>query len=373
MTPQDTFCPNYECPARGQIGEGNIGVHSQQAARYICHVCDKTFSARQGTLLYRLRTPPATVLLVIALLSYGCPLQAIVQAFGFDERTVKNWWQRAGLHSEQVHEQLIGQAQLDLQHVQADEIKVKQQGGSIWMAMALMVSTRLWSGGTLGIRRDRALIERLVAQIRAVALCRPLLLAVDGLPSYGGAFQRAFRSTLPRHGRVGRCRLRPWDAIAIVQVIKPRDWQTATISRRIVQGTHQLVERLIQHSQGQGGINTAFIERLNATFRQRLPWLARRTRGLAQQERTLHAGMFIVGCLYNFCDPHTSLRQRLWLTAHRYRWVARTPAMATGLTDHRWSLHELFTYTIPPPRWTPPPQRGRRSKHLLQLITRWCP
>jgi hypothetical protein len=28
MNPQDTFCPNIDCPARGQTGKGNIGVHS---------------------------------------------------------------------------------------------------------------------------------------------------------------------------------------------------------------------------------------------------------------------------------------------------------------------------------------------------------
>ena len=49
-------------------------------------------------------------------------------------------------------------------------------------------------------------------------------------------------------------------------------------------------------------INTAYIERLNATFRQRLAWLTRRTRNLAQQTETLLAGMFVLGCFYNFCD-----------------------------------------------------------------------
>jgi hypothetical protein len=66
------------------------------------------------------------VLLVIALLAYGCPIQAIVHAYGFDERTVRDWWQRAGNHCQEVHEHKVEQAQLDLQQVQADEIKVKK-------------------------------------------------------------------------------------------------------------------------------------------------------------------------------------------------------------------------------------------------------
>ena len=53
----------------------------------------------------------------------------------------------------------------------------------------------LWLGGVISARRDKALIQALVDKVRAIALCRPLLVAVDGLPSYVKAFQRAFRST----------------------------------------------------------------------------------------------------------------------------------------------------------------------------------
>jgi hypothetical protein len=158
-----------------------------------------------------------------------------------------------------------------------------------------MVSTRLWLGGVISAHRDQGLIQALADQIRVIALCRPLLLAVDGLPSYVKTFQRAFRSKVPRLGQAGRCQLRAWSDIAIVQVVKQRAAGSLTTQRRIVQGGADLVERLIQASQGQGGINTAFIERLNATFRQRLAPLAQRTRALVQQPETLQAGMYILG------------------------------------------------------------------------------
>src|SRR5262245_4510563 len=88
MDPATIFCPNLACPARGQVGQGNIGVHSRQCQRFICTQCRKTFAATKGTAFYRLRTPVETVTLVLTLLAHGCPLQAIVVAFGFDERTV---------------------------------------------------------------------------------------------------------------------------------------------------------------------------------------------------------------------------------------------------------------------------------------------
>ena len=66
------------------------------------------------------------------------PVQAIVRAFELDERTVKSWHERAGEPSEAVHEHLIEESELDLQQVQADEIKAKLQGRSVWMAMAIV-------------------------------------------------------------------------------------------------------------------------------------------------------------------------------------------------------------------------------------------
>ena len=138
MNPKDIFCPNIDCPARGQIGKGNIGVHSQEDERYICHVCQETFTTTKGTIFYRLRTDAKIVMQVIVLLANGCPIQAIVQAFGFDERTVQTWWARTGKHCQKVHEHKVEQAKLDLRQVQADEIKVKTFLGTVWMALAIM-------------------------------------------------------------------------------------------------------------------------------------------------------------------------------------------------------------------------------------------
>ena len=136
------------------------------------------------------------------------------------------------------------------------------------------------------------LIAKLAAKVRGMALCRPLLLAVDGLVSYVSAFRAAFRSPLPRHGQPGRPQLVAWSDIAIVQVVKHRTAAGLDIVRRIVQGSAPAVTQLLTRSQGGGVINTAYIERLNATFRQRLACLARRTRSLAQQQATLTAGMY---------------------------------------------------------------------------------
>ena len=132
MDPQQIFCHNSDCPASGKVGCGNIGVHSRKQQRYICHECKTTFTQSKGTPFYRLRYSCDVVTQVITLLAYGCPLQAIVAAFGIDERTVASWQQRAGEHCQQVHQHLVQQPR-DLGQVQADEIRVKYQGGIGWL------------------------------------------------------------------------------------------------------------------------------------------------------------------------------------------------------------------------------------------------
>lgn len=372
MNSASLFCPNLACPARGAVGKGNIGVHSQKQNRYICHVCQQTFHANRGTLFYRLRTDPKTVLLVIALLVYGCPLQAIVQAFGFDERTVRTWWQRAGQHCHAFHEHLVEDHQLDLGQVQADELKVKTQQGPMWMAMALMVSTRLWLGGAVSAYRDRALLQHMARQVRTLALCRPLLLAVDGLNIYLTVLRDAFRTGIPRRpGQIGRMTLVRWPNIALVQVIKSKPAGAWEIRRVIAQGEKPLIDRLLETTQGGGMINTAYIERLNATFRQRLACLFRQTRHLARHRQTLQGSMYVLGCVYNFCDFHQSLRVRLSVGRHGFRWIQRTPALAAGLADHRWTLSELFAQKTPPRPWLRKQGRGAMSNHLKRRMQRY--
>ena len=361
MDPATTFCPHLVCPARGHTGQGNIRIHSCKDQRFLCTECHKTFSATTGTALYRLRTSAETVSLVVTLMAHGCPWQAIVVAFGYDERTVACWLARAGVQGQAVQENLVEHPR-DLGQVQADEIRVKKQGGIVWMALAMMVRTRLWLAGEVSERRDMALIRRLMARVRRCALSRPLLFCTDGLCSYVRAIRKTFRDPV-RGGAQGRPRLRPWRNICIAQVVKRYEQRRVVdVERRIIDGTPARVETLRRRSHGDGVINTAYIERLNATFRERLASLTRRGRALARCTVTLQHGMYLIGTVYNFCTPHASLRAA----------GATTPAMAAGITDHCWSVRELLSYHVPPPRWTPPKQRGRPSPALKRLMARWC-
>lgn len=334
MNLQDVFCPNPTCRDKDQRGKGNIVVHGRKRPRCKCTSCGHTFAYRYGTMFYGLRYPEETVLLVVTLVAYGCPLAAIVAAFKLDERTVAAWLQRAGDHAEVFHHQQI--TALDLQQVQVDEIRLKVQRMIVWVAMAITVGSRLWLGAVCRRKRDKRLAQQIITCVYNWAQQLPLVISFDGWSAYPKACRKLFREA-HYTGKPGAPRLIPWSQLTLVQVVKRTRGAGGRITRWVLQGSCTMFQRLIERTQGSGTINTAYIERLFATFRGRLAVCTRRSRHPARLIDTVHQRIYLVGCLYNFCDRHRSLDNR-------------TPAMAAGLTDHQWTVHE-FLWRRPEPFW----------------------
>ncbi len=367
MDPRRRFCHNERCWAYGRAGEGHIVIHSKKECRYRCKRCGQTFSATKGTALYRAHKPHELVATVVTLLAYGCPLQAVVAAFGLDERTVARWQRESGRQCWRVHEHIVQAGGVLLEHVQADELRIRIVGGVLWLASALSVTSRLWLGGVVRVRRDRHLIRMLLRGVRVCGAFKNLLLCTDGLAAYPKQALSVLREPL-RTGRPGRPRLLLPEGLMVAQAVKRYARRRVSgVLRRVVCGTETAVGARLRATQGSATavINTAYIERLQATFRSRLAPLARKTRAAARRRATLEAGMWLVGTVYNFCRAHRSLGLPggAGVVAGTHHWIERTPAQAAGLTDHRWSLHELLSFPVPP---TPPKRRGRRPKWLLE-------
>lgn len=357
MNPQDLFCPNSACPATGQAGQGNLWIHDRRRGRYRCTVCRQTFTTRTGTPLAHKQTAPETISRVVTLVSYGCPIPAVEAAFALDRRTVRRWVASAGQHAEQIHQHHVLQPR-DIQHVQADEVRIKLQGIIVWMAMAVVATTHLWLGGVVSRQRNLDLITALLTLIkRSACLPRRLLLVTGGLRHYRTAAHQVFRHPQRRHP-VGRPRLRRWPGMIVVQVVKMSQRNVWRPWSRTRLAAGKRIAWVLRRTPRSVVASTAGIERLNATFRERCAPLARRTRRLARQVPTIQSQMYLVGTVYNFCTVHRSLQV--------------TPAMAAGITDHQWSVGDVLAYRIPPPRWQPSRRRGRPSKATQALEKRWC-
>ncbi len=304
--------------------------------------------------------------MVVTLLAYGCPLQAIVHAFGYDERTVAAWQRRAGDHCKRIHVERVQQGRVKIQHIQADEIRAKGRKIVVWIALAMDVTTRLWLAGTVSQRRDRLLIDLLLQQVRACCqFVHGLLVCTDGFAAYPKSIVRAFREKVKTQAGPGRCRLEVWPDLCIATVIKhTKKKRVVEITRKITRGTSEKAKELLLLTKGCTEFNTAFTPRLNGTFRERLASLTRKCRHAAARIETLEAGMYLIGCTYNFCTPHQELSKKTHFGG------PTTPAMAAALTDHIWSIRELLWYKVAPACSVrsapakPKRPRGRPRKHV---------
>ena len=157
-----------------------------------------------------------------------------------------------------------------------------------------------------------------------------------------------------RQGRKGR----QWqvEAKLIYGQVKKcyRRRKLVRVSQVMRLGTEAALTATLQGLGFTGRLNTAFIERVNLTIRHGIAALARRTWATSQQASQLLVHLEWWRAYYHFVRPHQSLRVALVqprerggkLVAQRYR--HRTPAMAAGRTNRRWTAREMLSYPLPP-------------------------
>src|SRR5205085_427208 len=76
-------------------------------------------------------------------------------------------------------------------------------------------------------------------------------------------------------------------------------------------------------------ISTSYVERQNLTMRMGMRRFTRLTNAFSKKVENLAHAVALHFMHYNFCRPHQSLGKKT------------TPAMASGLTDHVWTLEEI--------------------------------
>jgi hypothetical protein len=158
----------------------------------------------------------------------------------------------------------------------------------------------------------------------------------------------------------------PLPGLTYAQVVKRRiKRRLVHVSHKVVYGSKESVRERIKQSIGKM-INTSFVERMNLTLRHHVPALARRTIQIAKTALGLEQQLSLIGAYYNFCLPHSSLRQPLPMpiptngSGSPKRWQPTTPAMAAGITDRVWRMEDLLRFRAPP--WHQPmPQRKPAS------------
>ena len=83
------------------------------------------------------------------------------------------------------------------------------------------------------------------------------------------------------------------------------------------------------------------MEHFNATVRQHNSRKARKVYTFSKDIEQHRAMSWFATSYYNFCRPHLGLRRR-----RGGHWCLQTPAMASGITDHAWSIREFMDYPL---------------------------
>ena len=355
-------CPNRLCPYFGitdahvhaLVGDGKHG-HTEPIQTFRCQACHTTFSERRHTPLYRLKTPSQQVAMVLTALAEGLDPSAAERVFGYRQATITTWLTRAGKHAQTLHERSFHH--LWLPHLQLDELRTRLRCSKqvLWLWVAIDPCTKLLPAFQLGPRTQH-MAYLLIHSIRQMLapVCLPLFTS-DGLNLY-------FYALAAHFGHWHKAGRRGWHG---------RQWQVAEgliygqvkkcyQRRKLIRVTHVMrlgtADALKATLQGlglSGRLNTAFIERVNLSIRHGIAALARRTWATAQQSSCLLAHLEWWRAYYHFVRPHESLRVALIQPRERggkrlaQRYRQRTPAMATGRTNRRWTAREVLSCPLP--------------------------
>jgi len=178
------------------------------------------------------------------------------------------------------------------------------------------------------------LIERAVRSAVERTHRRPLSWFSDGWQSYRNILVRAYREPALT-GKRGRPAFVVPETISLMQTVKHRDERGCLLSVEIRASLGVSLEPA----------GTVHVERLNGALRDRLKALTRKTHAFAKRDATFDALVGLQLFDHTFQRAHRALRQPAGEGVQRYH--HRSPAMALGLTDHRWSCLELLTTRVP--------------------------
>jgi IS1 family transposase len=183
----------------------------------------------------------------------------------------------------------------------------------------------------------------------------------DQRPHYKEAILKSFGHWVQpeRRGARGpfpKPRLKPPPDLLYAQVVKHRrKGRVVNITEKIVFGTQSMLQAYLDRSPVSRHLNTAFVERHNGTMRHQNRRFTRKTISFSKKDDCMERQLHLSLGYCHFCRAHAGLRQEIIPplptkgSGSPKKWRQVTPAMASGVTDHQWTLQELLTFRVPPP------------------------
>jgi len=334
-------------------GEANVPL-------FRCPLCGNRYSARRATALWNVRINEKDYCRISKALAEGVGIRTAGRILDVDKDTVSRCALRAGIQCQFVDSILMHH--LHLEECQMDEMwsfvckkehhlepfeQLQNEIGDIWLHVAFEARMKLLVAIVPG-KRTLENVRMLTQMVHCKSDGHVPLFTTDGYPPYLDALLWEYGqiARVDREGLVGRpgeySYLIPNHALRYARVKKTRkNGRIEAIEVDVSIGTEKKVQGILNESPCSNTINTSFIERSNLHQRLNNRRLTRKTLGFSKAMYMHEAQIWLSMGYYHLVRPHSSLAVPSDDGTHL---IHRTPAMATGVTDHIWSMKELLTF-----------------------------
>jgi len=268
---------------------------------------------------------PEKQLAVISTLVEGNSIRSTERLTGVHRDTIMRLLVRVGEHCQEIMSQTM--RNLSLRSLQVDELwtfvqkkqarlsfeeRFTREQGDMYCFVGIDATTKLIPHFDVG-KRDMVTTYRFMDALKArLAEGVRFQLTTDGFVPYIGAVEHAWGSDAPDFG----------------QLVKLYGATNPGPSRYAPPKIVEAVPTVIHGTPDPSLISTSFVERQNLTVRMACRRFTRLTNGFSKKLENLRAALSLHFAWYNLVRIHRSLQI--------------TPAMAAGVTDRVWEMHELL-------------------------------
>jgi transposase-like protein/IS1 family transposase len=320
----------HNCQAQAKKNGKDINGNQ----RYRCNKCAKTFAEPQDKPLGGMYLPIEKAVHCLNLLLEGCSLRSTERLTGVDINTLMKLLVVAGERCEQLLEDRI--KNVPVKDVEADELwcfvgmKEKTMKKQIWdidsnaeklgdayTFVGFERNTKLVLAWHLG-RRTFDDTWKFTKKLDKATADSSFQITTDGFAPY--------RDTIVHE--LGHKQI---DFAQLIKVYATPEGNEHRYSPPVVV---DIISNIIHGNPDPERICTSIVERQNLTIRMQMRRFTRLTNAFSKKWENLKAALALFFAYYNFCRPHSSIKTE--------EIKKRTPAMASGLTDHVWSISELL-------------------------------